>query len=413
MTANLTLQDALAQHADALLPFGQGENAPALAASFGAYEAEYAALRRRVGLCAWTHKALLGLTGQDTLPFLAGLLSQHVADLQPGQTVDALQLNERGHILAQARVHHGDQGTWLETDHASLKPLHDLLEQRLFAEDVQIQDLTPSYANLAAIGPAALKLLRQAEDDPAQADAQQVSTIDKVATTPGTTHVVKIAGVRASATLDIQAGEPAVSLWAPADQAATLYQALLDHAGWSPEADAQTHDADHPNQAATAGQARRASLRGRPVGWDAFNTARLEAGEPWFRVDYGPTNTPHEVGPKLLEQTVSLTKGCWLGQEAVARTENLGRPKRRIVGLRIQDDALPAAGVEVRTHHEDPAQRKPAGVVTSSTLSPLLGQAPIALALVNHAYHKPGTTLRVPAEGAWPEAHVVDLPFTP
>ncbi|MEM7682670.1 MAG: glycine cleavage T C-terminal barrel domain-containing protein [Planctomycetota bacterium] len=409
MNPSPTLQHAVADLAESVVPFGETPDAPALPTAYGAYQAEYAALKRHVGVCAWPHKTLLQVTGQDRLAFLGNLLSQHVAELQPGQTVDALQLNERGHIVATVRVHHGDAETWLETDHASLGPLQALLDQRLFAEDVQLHDLAGAKQNLSLIGPAALKLLRSVEDDPASAESAQASTVEALRAMPGATHVVRLMGARASATLDTQAGEPAVSLWVDAEHASGLFRNLLDAAGWSPDPDAETD----PNRAAEHAQARRASLRGRPVGWDAYNTARIEAGEPWFRIDYGPTNTPHEVGPRLLAQTVSLTKGCWLGQEAVARTENLGRPKRRLIGLRIQENALPPAGAEVRSHHDDPAKRKAVGVVTSSTLSPLLGQAPIALAQVGHAHHKPGTTLQIPAEGRWVAAQTVALPFTP
>ncbi|MCC7406605.1 MAG: aminomethyltransferase family protein, partial [Phycisphaeraceae bacterium] len=142
------------------------------------------------------------------------------------------------------------------------------------------------------------------------------------------------------------------------------------------------------------------TILGRGIGWMAYNTARIEAGSPLFHVDFGPDSLPHETA--ILSQAVSFTKGCYLGQEIVARMQSLGHPKRLLVGLRLPDDRLPIAGSQVLT-----ADGQVVGAVTSSTLSPLLGQTAIALAVVKWGRHEPGTTLRVAAEGAIVDARVV------
>jgi folate-binding protein YgfZ len=144
---------------------------------------------------------------------------------------------------------------------------------------------------------------------------------------------------------------------------------------------------------ATAGGRRRA----RPAGWHAYNIARIEAGTPLHHVDFGTESLPHESG--VIGERVSFRKGCYLGQEVVARMESLGKPKQRLVGLRIAEDALPVAGSPVFELGADGAPGNPVGSITSSTLSPMLGASSVAFAMVRTAHAEPGTVLGVPAEG--------------
>ena len=146
----------------------------------------------------------------------------------------------------------------------------------------------------------------------------------------------------------------------------------------------------------------------RPAGWFAYNTARIEAGTPLFNIDFGPTNLPHETG--VLRDRVSFIKGCYLGQEIVARMESLGRPKQCLVGLRPAEDLLPVAGGQVFAP-EDGGMGEQVGWITSSTVSPMLGAVPIAFGLVKSARAEPGTELVVNAEGAQTKATVCSLAF--
>ncbi len=132
-------------------------------------------------------------------------------------------------------------------------------------------------------------------------------------------------------------GAMGLHLFVPTDDAEMLYEKLLSAAGFDPEADAEP-DADYA-------QRRRETLRGRPIGWLAYNTARIEAGTPIFHVDFGHDSLPGETG--LLDHAVSFNKGCYIGQEIVARMKNLGHPKRLLVGLKFPDQKLPVAGTQV------------------------------------------------------------------
>ena len=114
-------------------------------------------------------------------------------------------------------------------------------------------------------------------------------------------------------------------------------------------------------------------------------------------MDFGSDSLPHESG--ILADRVSFRKGCYPGQEVVARMESLGKPKQRLVALRIAEDALPTAGSPVFERGPDGEPANPVGTVTSSTLSPMLGAASVAFAMVKTAHSEPGTVLLVPAEG--------------
>jgi tRNA-modifying protein YgfZ len=129
----------------------------------------------------------------------------------------------------------------------------------------------------------------------------------------------------------------------------------------------------------------------------AFSAARIEAGFPLFGVDFDADNLPQEVGRD--RQAISFTKGCYLGQETVARIDALGHVNRQLVAVRFEANSLPERGAELSL---DGAT---VGAVTSASWSPTLG-APIALAMVRRGANATGTRL-VSAMG---ECEVVGTP---
>jgi folate-binding protein YgfZ len=129
----------------------------------------------------------------------------------------------------------------------------------------------------------------------------------------------------------------------------------------------------------------------------AFETLRIEAGTPLFGVDFNAENFPQEVGRN--ERAISFTKGCYLGQETVARIDALGHVNQQLTGVRFHGQDIPAAGTELT------AGGKPAGHVTSACFSPRL-DAPLALAMVRSQWLAPGTRLASAAG----EGEVVTLP---
>lgn len=132
----------------------------------------------------------------------------------------------------------------------------------------------------------------------------------------------------------------------------------------------------------------------------AFDTVRIESGTPLFGRDFNEENLPQEIGRN--ELAINFTKGCYLGQETVARIDALGHVNQQLVGVRFAGPTVPKARTELM-HDESIA-----GHVTSATFSPELG-VPLALAMIRRPWAAPGTEL---ASVAGPCA-VVDVPVHP
>lgn len=379
-----------------LMSFGPAEAGLEIVESFGSWEAEYAMIRKGVGLLHLPWRAVLRFTGAERADFLHRMMTQDINALAGGSTVRGFQLNEKGRILADAVIHHGDCDTWLEMDCFDLPGVHTLLDSRLFSEDVTIEDWTTQRTALALLGPLALPLLETLAQT-----AEWASTPARMFEMPGTHHVLNLQGAAVSAYRWDDCGSPGVRLLVPSEQVEALYASLAQQlGGLRPEID--------QSQGEPAGGGPKRTLRGRGIGWSAYNTARIEAGAPLFHVDFGPDCLPHETG--LLQQTVSFKKGCYLGQEIVARMEHLGHPKRMLAGIRLTDARLPIAGSQV-FDGEDTG--KVIGGITSSTNAPMLGGNAIALAMMKWGKHRPGAAVKVAAEGALVDAQVAPLRALP
>jgi len=129
---------------------------------------------------------------------------------------------------------------------------------------------------------------------------------------------------------------------------------------------------------------------------DEAEVLRVEAGRPLYGKDMGEDRLPIEAG---IPDAVSFTKGCYLGQEVIARATNLGHINKKLVGLRLSAPVEPGARLSAPS-------RPDAGVVTSSVVSPRLG--PIALAYVHRTLWDDGTQLSLSNDQT---ARVVSLPF--
>ncbi len=137
--------------------------------------------------------------------------------------------------------------------------------------------------------------------------------------------------------------------------------------------------------------------RFQPGGDALWNTLRVEAGLPFPGVDYGERALPQELSRDA--QTICFTKGCYLGQETIARIDALGHVNKQLVQVKFKGDQVPELGLELW------AGEKQVGAITSATWSPAL-RAPVGLAMVRRGCNEPGTQLRV--DGG--EAEVVSPP---
>lgn len=332
--------------------------------SFGDPDGEYTAIREAVGIMHEPQRGLLELRGADARDFLNRMQTQAIAAMKGGDSHRSFQLNVKGRIIADMIVHHGDESTWIEADATDLDGLDELYDSRLFGEDLTITNITADRVALSLHGPMAGDLLRSVSVN-----------CDRCIDMPHTHHVLEVAGRHVTVSRRDVCGAMGLRLWPRADDALHVYGAM------SAAMDAA-----------------------RFVGWAAFNTARVEAGSPMYHIDFGPDSLVHETG--ALDETVSFTKGCYLGQEIVARMENLGHPKRVLTGLRFKNDQLPAAAATVYTESGDVI-----GAVTSSVISPMLGNIAIAFAMIKWGKHREGTAVEVDTDAGRALATTGDRTF--
>ena len=363
-------------------------------ATFGEYEAEYAMIRKGVGIIDLPTRGVVEVRGKDRLTFLHSMLTHDTKSLKPGEARRAFMLGKTGRVAADLIVLEQADRMLIELDIHDAAALPKLLDAYLFSEDVVMKNVSEAFTRLSLHGPSAIALIESLAGN-----AGELAGIANL-----THRLVTLAGHDCVVFRHDETGSLGLHLMVARDAALPIYTALTDAVGGiCPEVE---------------GGVKR-TIRGRGIGWLAYNTARIEAGVPLLHVDFGPDSLPHETG--LLKETVSFTKGCYLGQEVVARMQNLGHPKRILAGLRFDDERMPISGSQVieaaaPTGTEATSAAATGAViggVTSSTLSPMLGGVAIAFATVKWGKHLPGTKVLVPAEGSLVPATVQALNFLP
>jgi folate-binding protein YgfZ len=358
-----------------------------IVSTFGEPQAEYSAIHKACGLLDLPQRGVLELTGKDRLPFLNNLLTNQTWDKQTksglaaGQGVYAYYLNAKGRIVADMNVLEvGDGRTLLEMDARMVEPIRAMFDKYLFVEQVKMTNLVDKLHEIALLGPKAKGILDQVTT-PAVGDLPLLGC-----------SAARVFNVPAVVFRDDVTGTPGYWLITEGPRGAeAVWTALLNQFG----------DA--------TGNGKRGL---RPAGWAAFNAARVEAGRPLFDIDFGHSADPEksvvpaEVGPREFARAVSITKGCYLGQEIVARMYARQQVARQLVGFKVEGGHLPIAGAPLTDEKQNQV-----GVVTSSTVSPILSNAAIGLGYVKRPHFAEGTMLHVPAEGAIRKATVVKTPF--
>ena len=349
--------------------------------SFGQPEIEYAAIRKGTGLMDCPHRGVLELTGKDRLAFLNNLLTNEVKSLAPGCGCYAFLLNTKGRITADMYVLNLPDRTLLELDARLTDQTCAFLNQYLFAEDVQIQNRSAVCRRLTLCGPASALLLARLTPPGGLSLSDGLFTVrEGLLTADGKTFGV-------TAFKNDLCGEPQWDLLVANEAAPVLWDSLLEFA--------QRTD-DRPGT----------EFNLRAIGWSAFNIARIEAGTPLLGIDIGDQTLPLETA-HWYARAVHPQKGCYLGQEVVARMHVRNVCARRIAGLKINGPAVPVAGAELRS------PEKTVGMVTSSCMSPLLGNTPIALAYMESAHGVAGREFEVYTSGGKATATIAELPFVP
>jgi folate-binding protein YgfZ len=314
-------------------------------ASLDIAEPDYEALTAGCALVDRSERGKLALSGPQAAEFVNGQVTNDVEALAPGTGCYAAFLTPKGKMLGDLRILRTDEELLLDTERSSLQALFDLLRRATIGWQAELHKRTLETGLLSLAGPRAREV--------AEADAAGL---------PAEEHAHRVARI---------AGVP-VRLVAAAGGVDVLCDA-----------------------AATASVADALVARGaRAVDEATGEIARIEAGRPRYGVDLDDTTIPEEAG--LNERAVSFAKGCYIGQETVARLHWKGRPNRHLRGLRLS--AAVPSGTPLRLGDRE------VGRVGSVGVSPRHG--PIALALVRREA-RPGDVLD--AGGA--SAEVAELPF--
>ncbi len=380
--------------------------------TFGHPQAEYAAIRKGCGLMARPERGVIHVMGKDSLTFLNNLLTNGLVNretktpLPVNHGTYSFLLNLKGRVVAGLTIlNAGDLGIFCEVDAIGVPALITAIDSFRFREQAKMVDVSSQWSVLNLHGPAAVDVLHNAADagaifEPTPADFP--ATIDLPVAR------IKLAGRDAIAWRDDLCGVPGVGVLVPSDSIAAVWDDLVARFG-------QTEDERDFGR-----------RRVRPVGWAMFNACRIEAGTPLLGIDVplaAPSKPgkkpdleeaaredpkggalPAETGP-LFEKAVSVTSGCYLGQEIVARMHARKVVAKKIVGIRMDEDRLPTAGVVVEI------DGNVVGAVTSSTLSPVLSNACICLALIKRPHFEVGTVVTIAAEGRHATGRIVELPF--
>jgi tRNA-modifying protein YgfZ len=391
----------LHQQAEASIAFyGPPEADVQVVETFGELELEYAALRKACIVVDLPQRAILEVSGADRLDFLNRMLTQELQGFAPFHVRQSFWLNRKGRIDADLRLielsEHGGRLLMDVDTHAAARTVEGL-SNFIITEDVQIRDRSEQMHRLALHGPTAAALLRAVSQPVAGPSIEDLA--------PDRACIVSIHGHEVIVARDDSAGEVGLELTVPTAGAVAVYQQLVETG--------QEHNGQNDAEPASR-------FRLRPAGWHAYNIARIEAGRPLYNIDFGADSLPHESG--VLHDRVSFTKGCYLGQEIVARMESRGHSKQSLVAIRCEQQMMEAGADEIPMPRQpitgshiwpkSDAEGDPVGAVTSSTLSPMLGAIPICFAMVKAGFREPGLEVLVAADGTRIAGTVQkDLPF--
>jgi folate-binding protein YgfZ len=286
--------------------------------------AEQRVLETGAGVIDRSNRPVLVVPGPDRLGWLHSICSQHLTGLRDGDSTEALVLSPHGHVEQHWQLTELDDTVWLDTEPGMAGDALDYLQKMRFLKRVEPADVSPEWVVIGLVGPVADAVLVAAGRPVPVSGAAHLSGGGFVRRTP----------------------------WGDVD--------LLV-----------------PRSRATAETAALAEAGARPVGLWAYEARRVQLRRPRLRFETDHRTIPHEVG--WIGRAVHLDKGCYRGQETVARVQNLGRPPRRLVLLHLsgESDVLPPAATPIEFGG------RPVGFLGTAMHHHELG--PIALAVVKRS----------------------------
>ena len=324
---------------------------------------EHLAVRNGIGIIDVSHRGRLRLTGTERAEYLHRIVSNEVTKLPSGGGNYAMILTNRGKIIADMNVIVAEDYIDLITDAIAKEDLHRNLDKYLIADDVEINDITAETGIILVSGVNSGSFIESLL-------GVDVANLEEYQSVNG-----KIVDLSVKCVSSLETGEVGFQLHVnSASELSDLWQVLI---------------------------AEGKSFGVVPVGLKALNSLRLEAGIPWFGNELDDSIIPLEAE---LEKAVNFEKGCYIGQEIVARMKYRGHPNRLLRGLEIDSEDLPSEKAVIRSGE------KQIGYVTSVVKSPTLNKT-IALGYVRMAFTEHGSEVEIEIENEWVNAIVSSLPF--
>lgn len=314
------------------------------------------AVRREAAVADRSARGRIALRGPDTLAFLQALFTNDVVRAAANQVVYGFFLTNKGRLVADARVYRRPDGVLLDVEPQARATVAALLDKYHVSEKIEIEDVTEATVALCLFGPRAPLLFEIAAGDaalPAFGEARETTIAEAPLLAAG----------------NLLTGEPGADLIVAREHAAAVWDRLV-------------------------------SVGAKPIGWDALELARTEAGVPRLGVEMNEDTIPLETG--LTPVSISFTKGCYPGQEIIARIDARGAPAKRLVGFSVEG-ALPAPGATIRQGDRD------VGTVTTAVVSLSLRGRPIAMGYVHKDVDDRAEDLYAGPTRLW----IVPRPFYP
>jgi folate-binding protein YgfZ len=323
-------------------------------------------LRAGVGVVDLSCRSRLCVTGADRVRFLHGQVTNDVQRLRSGEGCYAALVNAKGKLQSDLNIFCLADELLLDFEPGYRDAVVQRLDKFVVTEDVQLLDAAPHYGLVSALGPRAAQAVAQL-GFPWALPARPYAFGNHQDPALGRFYLMRRAGLGNS-----PAFGSGFDLFIPIAALAPVFERL-----------------------AAAAQ----SLGGRTCGWEALETVRIEWGIPRFGQDMDESNLPPEAG--IESRAVSYSKGCYIGQEVIARLRTYGQVAKSLRGLRLP------AGWATRPARGDKlfADDKEVGQVTSAI-------ATFALGYVRKEHHAPGTALTLCTTTGECPVTVTELPST-
>lgn len=315
---------------------------------YGDVQAEYDALHHAAAVLDLSLSAKLEVSGKNAVQFLNGLVTNDVKALQPGAGILAAFLNVQGKVVSLCRFYQTGAHFLLEYNFINREAIFKNLSRFVLAGEFFVKDVSEERALLSVQGPKASELLSALTAQTIEAEPEYRN------------YQAAISGINVLIASHSRCGSTGFDVFVPAEAKAAIHQALIE----------------------------RGAL---PSGSEALEIARLEAGIPREGVDVTDANILLEAG---YDKAVSYTKGCYLGQEIIARIHYRGQPARQLRRFVVEAVEPPSKGTELWA-----ADGKKVGEITSSVNSFALHRL-IALGYVHRYYLAVGTSFTLKRDGA-------------